>query len=429
MHRRRYLMRRTALLTAVALAACAACSATPAGDAASSAPASAAPSRSLYGTNTPLAANPNFEESGLTATTLSIKAEADAVVTDDLGITYVEPRTDNSADLKVHRASWDGSEVWSATVPVPDDAQDMSVRLSQDPAIGVVSVWLRGPNETDADGALILQNTDAMAGEVTWLDVSTGEAVSEDLLTIALQFEGTAVRTNEDFAGAIVMESDSVTSAVVHVDADLTPTGTGWGDLVSSDADLSLSNVSQWQGMPLFTLTDKASGANTVQLGTTELLTTDDEYASFILGSTHLALRESGNLWLVDSTGTATKIDTAACELGNNAQYPTISQTALYAGLARVTLEDQSVECLADLSPTQDAKITGEFSDGSVLLTSALSNADVRGTWLIPADRSQAVELDSLGPVEVYSDHIVNIMNGSDTTNVDVYDYRDLLLP
>lgn len=313
---------------------------------------------------------------------------------------------------------------------LPDGAADMQAQLSLDPAIGVVSVWFSGPDAPSEDGAIILRNTDAMSSQVTWLDVETGSAVSEDLMTTASDLAGVSVRTNENFAGAIVMEDDSTTSGVLRVDADLILTGSAWGDLVSAEGDFQLSDVSQWNSTPLFTLVDKTNDSNNiVQLGSAALLTADSDSIRFIPGPTHLGLKHDEDLWLVDETGAVVEVDTSACELGDNHQYPTISDTALYVGLARVTLGDKSVECLADIAPTPDAEIVGEFSDGNLLLTSTLSNAQVRGAWLVPADRSEAVELDSLGPVEVHSDHIMNAIDGSEATIVDVYDYRDLTLP
>ncbi|WP_136313811.1 hypothetical protein [Actinomyces procaprae] len=423
----RNLPRRTAvLLTAATLAAATACSSPTGTD--TEASAAASPSRSTYGTQTPLVGNSNYEAVGLTATTLSIKAEAGTVRTDELGVTFIQPRVDESADLTVRRALWDGTEAWSATVPVPDGAADMQAQLSLDPAIGVVSVWFSGPDAPSEDGASFLRNTYAMANQVTWLDVETGRAVSEDLMVSAFDLAGASVRTNEDFVGAIVMEDESTTSGVLHVDADLTLVGSAWGELISAEGDFQLSDVSQWNSAPLFTLIDKNDDSNNiVQLGSTELLTADSDAIRYIPGPTHLGLKHNEDLWLVDGTGGVTTVDTSACELGNNHLYPTISDTALYTGLARVSLADQSVECLADIAPTPDAKITGEFSDGALLLTSALSDAQVRGTWLVPADRSEPVELDSLGPVKVHADHIVSIVDGSDSTFVDVYDYRDLL--
>ncbi|WP_128683405.1 hypothetical protein [Actinomyces qiguomingii] len=425
----RTLLRPSATLLAVTVvAAAAACSSPTATEADSS--AAATPSRTTYGTQTPLA-DQNLAASGLTATTLSFKAEPDTVCADEAGVTYIEPRADASADLTVRRALWDGTEVWSTTVPVPDGAADMQLRLSVDPAIGVVSVWFRGSTERNDDGAILLQKTHAMAGRVTWLQVETGEAVSADLMTSAADLAGVSVRTNEDFAGAIVMEDDSTTSGVLYVDADLAVTGSSWYDLVSADGDFQLSDVAQWRGAPLFTLTNKQDASNNiVQLGSTELLTADSDSIRYIPGPTHLGLKHNEDLWLVDETGAVTEVDTSTCELGDNHLYPTISDTALYAGLARVALDDNSLECLADLAPTTEAEIVGEFSDGNLLLASNLSGADVRGTWLVPADRSEAVELrDSLGPVEVHSDHIVQIVDGSEVTFVDVYDYRDLLIP
>jgi len=420
--------RMTALVAVSALTAAAACSSPTATEADSSAAAS--PSRATYGTQAPLVGNANFEAVGLTATTFSFKAESGTVRADELGITYIDPRTDDSADLTVRRTLWDGTEAWSTAVAVPDDAADMQAQLSLDPAIGVVLVWFSGPDAPSEDGAIILRNTDAMSGQVTWLDVETGRAVSEDLMVTASDLAGVSVRTNEDFVGAIVMEDDSTTSGVLHVDADLTLAGSAWGDLISAEGDFQLSGVSQWNSVPLFTLTDKNDGSNNiVQFGSAELLTADSDTIRFVPGPTHLGLKHDEDLWLVDETGAVVEVDTSACELGNNHQYPTISDTALYAGLARVTLGDMSVECLSDIAPTPDAEIVGEFSDGALLLTSTLSSAQTRGTWLVPADRSEAVELDSLGPVEVHSDHVVNIVDGSEATIVDVYDYRDLTLP
>lgn len=92
--RLRSLPRRT-----TALAAATACSSPTATEAGSSAAAS--PSRITYGTQAPLVGNANFEAVGLTATTFSFKAESGAVRADELGITYIEPRTDESADLTI----------------------------------------------------------------------------------------------------------------------------------------------------------------------------------------------------------------------------------------------------------------------------------------------------------------------------------------
>ncbi|MBW3069309.1 hypothetical protein GZ998_07325 [Actinomyces sp. 594] len=425
--RLRNLPRRTAALVAAsALAAAAACSSPTATQAGSSAAAS--PSRTTYGTQTPLAGN--FEASGLTATTLSFKAETGTVYADEAGVTYIEPRTDASADLTVRRALWDGTEAWSTAVAVPDDVADMHLRLSADPGIGVVSVWFAGPDETSED-EILLRNTEAMANQVTWLELETGRAASEDLATAAFEYAGVSVRSNENFAGAIVMEDDSTTSGVLYVNADLSLTGSSWGELLSAEGDFQLSDVAQWNGTPLFTLTDKQVDTNNiVQLGPAELLIADSDSVRFIPGPTHLGLKHNEDLWLVDETGAVVEVDTSACELGENHQYPTISDTALYAGLARVTLDDHSLECLADLAPTADAKIAGEFSDGSLLLTSTLYGADVQGTWLVPADRSEAVKLDNtFNSTEVHSDYIVQITDGAEVTFVDVYDYRDLTLP
>lgn len=402
-------------------------SACSAGSAASSdsASASAAARRDLHGTVTPVANSLWATEAGLTRAAMSIEAEENAVVLDEAGLTYVEPRRSPGADLVVRRVLWDGTQAWTATVPVEVDTTGLTLELSQDPGLGVVALWFSAADPDTGGPAIILRSTRIMASDLTWFDLATGEQGTQDLRAEALTLRATASRSDGGLIGAMHTDSQDSSAGLTYLSADRTMVTSPWSALTDSEG--GLPEVAQWTGSPLFVV-ETADSTASLHLGGVEVLTGLSTYPRITAGATRVAVADGDRLWLVDQQGVATELDTGGCDLGTERiNMSSISSTHAYVGLARVDLLSGAVECLEALAPASGTDIMGALSDGSLLLYSTAEEGQ-EGAWLVPADRSAPRPLGSLDPVEVLSDRIVDtVLTEDGTTVVNAFDYRDLL--
>ncbi|MDO4243347.1 MAG: hypothetical protein Q4C85_06225 [Actinomyces sp.] len=413
---------RAALAMAAALVLTACSSDTSSG----AATASATAERDLFGTVTPIANNTSMEQAGLTMATMSIEAEHHAVVFDEEGVTYVEPRRSWGADLVVHRILWDGTEAWTATVPVEVDTTGLSLELSQDPGLGVVALWFSAPDPDTPGSTIILRPTSLMASGLTWFDLATGEQGAQDVRSEAIALQATASRSQGHLIGAMHTDAQGDSPGLTYLSSERTMVTVSWPELTPVAADPR--EVGQWAGSPLFTV-NAADGTSSLHLGATEVVSgMTSNSPQTALGPDRIAVTDATRLWLVDRQGVSTELDAGGCSLDNTlAGAPRAGATEAYLGLSRVSLQDGTVECLEALAPSPSASIMGGFSDGSLLLHAAPEDGP-EVAWLVPADRSEARPLGRFKQVRVLSDRIIDTtLTQAGTTVVNAFDYRDLL--
>ncbi|WP_315584690.1 hypothetical protein [Actinomyces viscosus] len=385
--------------------------------------------RTTIGTVEPIADKSGLEEAGLTKATMSIQAEENAVVIDDDGVVYVAPRQDKTADLSVHRVLWDGTETWSASVPVPAGAAEMRLRMSHDPGLGAVAVWFSDPSaDPSTPGTVVLRHTDPLSSATTWFDVASGQQTSQDLRTA--QEEASASRSDTALVGAVHMVDQNTTSGMTYLGKDRTFTTTDWSELGIGEGT-TLSTLNQWSGTPVVGTGALAGTDGALQLGATRIASAAHGALRTTYGSTHMVvtpMEEGHHFWLVDQAGAATEVSTTgSCNVDlDHTGSSSVSSSHAYLGLLRVSLADGTTECLADASPDADLEIAGGFSDGSLLLTEP-TDIDSSMSWLVPADQSQPLAVGHMGLVRVRSDHIIDEVPLKGTTTINAFDYRDLL--
>ena len=405
-----------------------ACS-SPAGSHTTQASATAATTpRTMIGTVDPLVSKSGLEDAGLTKATMSIQTEENAFAIDDDGVTYVMPRQDRTADLSVHRVLWDGTETWSARVPVPTGAAEMKLRMSHDPGLGAVAVWFSDWSvDPTTPGTVFLRNTDPLSSTMTWFDVASGQQASQDLRTAQEQI--VTSRSNVSLVGAVNMVDQDVTSGMSYLSKDHTFATASWSELGITEG-AKLSAISQWAGTPVISTGMLADANGALNFGDVRVAISQGTIRT-TYGSTHMVVTpvdEGHRFWLVDQTGASTEGNVAdGCDVDlEHSGNSSVSSSHAHLGLLRVSLADGATECLAGIAPDKDLEIAGGFSDGSLLLTKP-SDVYTSTSWLVPSDRSQPLAVGHMGLVRVRSDHIIDEVPVKGVTTINAFDYRDLL--